>query len=91
MLNLFTFFFLLFNFTYSEDLLWRNDTFLPPVQISPNFILKNQNQPNKKQLFRVLWVFVFGFFWVFFFFACLFQISPQNLVISFISLGLVYN
>lgn len=40
MLNLFKFFFLLFNFTYSEDVLWRSGGLFLPVQIFPNSILK---------------------------------------------------
>ena len=84
MLNLFKIFFLVFNFTYSEDLLWRSDALFPPVQISPNFILKKQNQTKNN------YAECSGFVFVFFFF-CLFQISSKNLVISFISLGIVYN
>ena len=64
MLNLFKkIFFLLFNFTYSEDLLWRSDALFPPVQISPNFILKKQNQTKNN------YAECSGFFF-FFFFAC---------------------
>lgn len=61
MLNLSKIFFLLFNFTYSEDLLWRSDALFPPVQISPNFILKKQNQTKNNYAECSGFVFVFFF------------------------------